>query len=181
VSPLAESRKVSAFVRRDLHIMLSYRMASFGELFGMVGQAIAFSFVGRLINSSRFPVYGGAHTGYLEFVVIGIAMNMVVIMMLHQLATAIRSEQLAGTLESLLVTPTNLATIWTGAAAFQLLFVPLRMTLFVGVLGFVFGLNYHVSGLLPSVVILFGFSHGAGDAPRGTGSPGWIRTLLGRR
>ena len=157
MSVLVETAKVSAFVRRDLRIMLSYRMAAAGELAGVAGQAIAFFFVGRLIDSSRLPIYGGTHSDYLEFVVIGIAMNMVVIMMLHQLAMAIRNEQLAGTLESLLVTPTRLATIQTGSAAFQLLFVPLRMGLFVGVLGIVFGLHYHVSGLVPSVVILLGF------------------------
>jgi len=157
VSAVGETIKVSAFVRRDLRIMLSYRMAAFAELAGMAGQAIAFSFVARLIDPARLPIYGGAHADYLEFVVIGIAMNMVVLMMLHQLATAIRNEQLAGTLESLLVTPTRLATIQTGSAAFQLLFVPLRTGMFVGVLGIVFGLNYHVSGLLPCVVILFGF------------------------
>jgi ABC-2 type transport system permease protein len=157
VSALGEVTKVSAFMRRDLRIMLSYRMAAFGMLAGMAGQAIAFSFVARLVNPSRLPVYGAAHTDYLEFVVIGIAMNMVVIMMLHQLATAIRNEQLAGTLESLLVTPTRIATVQSGSAAFQLLFVPLRMGLFVGVLGIGFGLNYHVSGLVPSVVILLGF------------------------
>src|SRR5581483_7113511 len=89
MSALAETAKVSAFVRRDLRIMLSYRMAAFGELAGMAGQAIAFSFVARLIDPSRLPIYGSAHADYLEFVVVGIAMNMVVIMMLHQLATAI--------------------------------------------------------------------------------------------
>ena len=157
MSALTESAKVSAFVRRDLRIMLSYRMAAVGELTGVAGQAIAFSFVARLIDPSRLPSYGGTHAGYLEFVVIGIAMNMVLILMLHQLSMAIRNEQLAGTLESLLVTPTRLATIQTGSAAFQLLFVPLRMGFFVGVLAVVFGLNYHLSGLLPSVVILLGF------------------------
>jgi ABC-2 type transport system permease protein len=157
VSALSETVKVSAFLRRDLRIMLSYRMAAVGELAGIAGQAIAFSFVARLIDPSRLPVYGGAHADYLEFVVIGIAMNMVVILMLHQLATAIRNEQLAGTLESLLVTPTRLATIQTGSAAFQLLFVPIRMGFFVGVLGIVFGLHYHLSGVLPAIVILLGF------------------------
>ena len=157
MSALAESAKVSAFVRRDLRIMLSYRMAAAGELAGVAGQAVAFSFLGRLVDSARLPVYGGVHADYLEFVVIGIAMNMIVILMLHQLSTAIRNEQLAGTLESLLVTPTRLATIQTGSAAFQLLFVPLRMGLFVGALGIAFGLGYQASGVLPSVVILLGF------------------------
>jgi len=137
--------------------MLSYRMASVAELAGVAGQAIALSFVGRLIDPARLPVYGSTHADYLEFVVIGIAMNMIVILMLHQLAMAIRNEQLAGTLESLLVTPTRLTTIQAGSAAFQLLFVPLRMALFVGALGIVFGLHYHASGLLPSAVILLGF------------------------
>jgi ABC-2 type transport system permease protein len=148
---------VPAFARRDLRIMLSYRMAAMGELLGLVGQAIAFSFLGKLIDTSKLPVYGGTHATYLEFVTIGIAINMIVVLMLHQLATAIRTEQMVGTLESLLITPTRLATIQAGSAAFQLVFVPLRMGVFVAVVAIVFGLDYHASGILPTIVIMLGF------------------------
>lgn len=154
---LTEIRKLSAFMRRDLRIMLSYRAAALGGLLGIVVQAVVFSFIGKLVDPARLPTFGGAHATYMEFVTIGIGLNMIVVLMLHQLALAIRSEQTIGTLESLLTTPTRVGTIQAGSAAFQLLWVPLRMAVFVGIIALVFGLDLQASGVLPAVVLLIGF------------------------
>jgi ABC-2 type transport system permease protein len=154
---LAEVAKIPAFMRRDLRITLSYRMAAVGGLLGLVAQALAFSFVGKLVDPSRLPTFGGTRATYMEFVTIGIALNMVVLMMLHELATAIRTEQMIGTLESLLATPTATGTVQAGSTAFELLYIPLRLGLFVALIGFLFGLHFHSSGILPSVLILLGF------------------------
>jgi ABC-2 type transport system permease protein len=93
----------------------------------------------------------------MEFVTIGIALNMVVALMLYQVATAIRTEQMIGTLESLLVTPTAIRTIQAGSAAFALFNIPLRLALFVAVIGLLFGLDFHASGILPAAVLLLAF------------------------
>jgi ABC-2 type transport system permease protein len=154
---VAELAKLPAFVRRDLRIMLSYRMAAFTGLVGIAAQAIAFSFIGKLINPAQLPSFGSTHATYMQFVTIGIALNMIVALMLHQLAMAIRTEQLMGTLESLLLTPTKITTIQAGSAAFELLYVPLRMGVFVTVIGFAFGLHFHAGGILAALVILVGF------------------------
>ena len=157
MSVLAEIARLPAFLRRDLRITLSYRMAAIGGLLAIVAQALAFSFIGKLVDPTRLPTFGGARTTYMEFVTIGIALNMVVALMLHQLAMAIRTEQMIGTLESLLVSPTKMITIQAGSAAFELLYVPLRIGLFLALIGVLFGLNFHASGIMPSIVILIGF------------------------
>jgi ABC-2 type transport system permease protein len=157
VSVVAEVAKLAAFLRRDLRIMLSYRMAAIGGLLAVFAQALAFSFIGKLVDPARLPTFGGERATYMEFVTIGIALNMIVALMLHQLAMAIRTEQMIGTLESLLVAPTRVFTIQAGSAAFELLYVPLRIGLFLGLIGILFGLNFHASGIMPSIVVLVGF------------------------
>ncbi len=157
MSALAELNKLPAFVRRDLRIATSYRMAFAMGVFGLAAQMLVFSFIGKLVDPSKLPAYGGTHSSYVEFVSIGIVFNMVVVLMLGQLATAIRTEQMIGTLESLLVTPTRIGTIQAGSAAFELLGVPLRFGLFLTVIGVLFGLDLHVSGALPSLVLLAAF------------------------
>lgn len=152
-----EVAKLSAFIRRDLRIMLSYRAAAVAGLVGLVAQVVAFSFIGKLINPARLPMYGGTRATYMEFVTIGIAVNMVVVLMLHQLAMAIRTEQLTGTLESLLVTPTRVVTIQIGSALFELIWVPIRMGLFVAAIAVAFGLHLHPAGILPSLAIVVCF------------------------
>jgi ABC-2 type transport system permease protein len=157
LSTHSELAKLPAFLRRDLRITLSYRTAAIGGLLAVVAQALVFSFIGKLVDPSRLPTFGGARTTYMEFVTIGIAFSMVVGLMLHQVAMAIRAEQMIGTLESLLVTPTRIITVQAGSAAFQLLYVPLRIGVFLGLIGLLFGLNFHASGIVPSMVILVGF------------------------
>lgn len=157
MSAVGELAKLPAFVRRDLRIAISYRMAAAVGVFGLAAQAIVFSFIGKLVDPSRLPTYGGTHATYLEFVSIGIVFNMVVVLMLSQVATAIRTEQMIGTLESLLVTPTRIATIQAGSAAFELLWVPVRFGLFLGAIGLAFGLDLRPDGILPAVVVLMVF------------------------
>src|SRR5438105_1486839 len=115
VNALGELAKLPAFVRRDVRIALSYRMAALSGLLAIVMQAIVFSFIGKLVDPARLPTFAGTRATYLEFVTVGIGMNMVVLLMVHQLATAIRGEQMIGTLESLLVTPTRTTTIQVGS------------------------------------------------------------------
>lgn len=157
MSALAELAKVPAFVRRDLRIALSYRTAVFGGLIAAGAQALVFSFIGRLVDPARLPTFGGAHASYLEFVTIGIGLNMIVLLMVHQLATAIRTEQMIGTLESLLVTPTKPLIIQIGSAAFELIYIPLKMALFVGLISVIFGLHFHSSGIGPAIALMLAF------------------------
>ena len=60
---------------------------------------------------------------------------------LERVSTALRNEQLMGTLESLLTTPTSSQTIQVGSVLFDLIFIPLRMGLVLLMLALVFGLN----------------------------------------
>jgi ABC-2 type transport system permease protein len=149
-----ELAKLAAFVRRDVRIALSYRLATFGGVLGLAAHALVFSFIGKLVDPSRLPTFGGSRVTYMEFVTIGIALNMVVIVLVQQLAMAIRSEQLQGTLESLLTTPTRVGTIQFGSAALALLTVPLRLGLFIGVLALAFGLDIHAGGVVPAALLV---------------------------
>jgi ABC-2 type transport system permease protein len=157
MTTLDELAKLPAFVRRDLRIALSYRMAAVSGLLAVVVQAVVFSFIGKLVDPARLPTFGGTRATYMEFVTIGIGLNMVVLLMVHQLATAIRGEQMVGTLESLLVTPTRTTTIQVGCAAYELLYIPLRMGILVTVIAILFGLDLHGSGILPAVVLMISF------------------------
>lgn len=157
MSAFAELAKLPAFMRRDLRIALSYRMGAATGLLAILGQAVVLSFLGKLVNPAQLPMYGGTRITYMEFVSIGIVFNMVVLLLLDQVATAIRTEQMAGTLEALLATPTAVSTIQAGSAAFELLYAPIRMIVFLVFIGLLFGLNLHPGGALPAVSVLIVF------------------------
>lgn len=186
---LGEAVKVSAFLRRDFLIAWSYRMAFFSDIAGIFVQTITFYFIGRMVDPNVLPRFGGTRVTYLEFAAIGIVFGAFIAVGLGQVAAAVRQEQLMGTLESLLMTPTTPGTIQFGSVAYQLLFLPLRTGLFLLLIGVAFGLHFDTSGIAPGAVIFVLFTPfvwglglltaaGVMTFKRGTAGVGFAVTLL---
>jgi ABC-2 type transport system permease protein len=154
---LGELLKLPAFVRRDFLVAWSYRLSFLSDIFGLVGQIIVFYFVGQLVDPSKLPTYGTAHVSYLEFAAVGIAVGVFIQFGLDRVSVAMRGEQLMGTLESVLMTPTAPATVQLGSVSFDLIYVPLRTAAFLGGATLAFGLHFSGAGLLPALLLLVAF------------------------
>jgi ABC-2 type transport system permease protein len=154
---VAEARKLPAFMRRDFLVAWSYRMSFVSDIVGLAGQAFVFYFIGLLVDSSRLPRFGGSEVTYLEFAAVGIALGVFIQFALERVSAAMRGEQLMGTLESLLVTPTSRATIQLGSVAFDLVYIPIRTVVFLAVIAVSFGLDIEPKGILPATVLLLTF------------------------
>jgi ABC-2 type transport system permease protein len=152
-----ELAKLPAFARRDLLIAWSYRVGFFSDIGNLVAQMLVFYFIGQLINASELPTYGGAPVTYLEFVTLGIVLNVFVQVALNRTSEALRTEQMTGTLEALLTTPTATPTIQLGSAVFDLLYMPLRTAVFLTFMVFAVGLDLHASGVLPALALMLAF------------------------
>jgi ABC-2 type transport system permease protein len=143
-----------AFLRRDWIIRSTYRLGLLSHL-GMIFFTIApFFFVGKLLDPSRAQAlapYGGA---YFPFVLLGLAFSRYLTISLHSFAGAIREEQLQGTLEALLVSPTGLTVIVLGGALWEFLWTSLEVGLYLGLGALVFGLDLSHANVPASIVLL---------------------------
>jgi ABC-2 type transport system permease protein len=186
---LGEMVKLAAFLRRDLLTALTYRAYFVGDFFNLLLEAALFYFIGQLVAPSELPAFGGSRTSYLEFVAIGIIFGTLVQLLSGRMGYAIRQEQLYGTLESLLMTPTSYTTILVGSVVYDLLYLPIRTALFLVVLVATGGVHIELAGILPAAAILLlflPFVWGLGVATagatlrfkRGTGGLGFATTLL---
>jgi ABC-2 type transport system permease protein len=153
----AELRKIPAFIRRDFLVAWSYRMSFVTDLVNLAGQIVVFYFVGRLVDSSKLPTYGGSSVTYLEFAAVGIAVGVFIQFGLDRVSAAMRGEQLMGTLESVLMTPTAPSTIQIGSVAFDLVYIPLRTAVFLGAITVAFGLDFSAAGIIPALLLLVAF------------------------
>jgi ABC-2 type transport system permease protein len=153
----AEALKLPAFVRRDFLTAWSYRMSFVTDLLGLAGQALVFYFIGQLVDPSKLPTFGGTEVTYLEFAAVGMLLGAFIHFGMQNVAAAVRNEQLMGTLESLLVTPTSPHTIQLGSVSFLFLYIPIRIALLLGAIALAFGLNFEPSGILPALVLLLVF------------------------
>lgn len=154
---VGEAVKLSAFLRRDFLTALSYRVYFVSDLLGLLSQALLFYFISEMIDSSELPSYAGSDTTYLEFVVVGVAVGVFVQFALTRVAAALRQEQLQGTLESMLVTPTAPGTIQLGSVVFDLAYVPVRTVVFLAVMAGAFSLDFQRSGVVPAMLVLLAF------------------------
>jgi ABC-2 type transport system permease protein len=156
-APGGELGKLGAFFRRDLLTAWSYRMGFVTDAGSLFIQALMFYFIGKLIDPSALPTYDGSRAGYLEFVAAGIIMSAFLDLGLRQVAGSLRQEQLMGTLESVLLTPTAIWTIQTGSVLYTLIYLPIRTVLFLAVIALAFGVHFSAAGIVPALVLLLLF------------------------
>jgi ABC-2 type transport system permease protein len=154
---IEEIRKFPAFFRRDLLVAWSYRLAFAVDWVNLVGQIVVFALVGRLVSPSVLPTVGGVQITYVEFIVTGIALTTLLQIALGRVVNAMREEQLMGTLEALLMTPTSQWTVQLGLVVYDLVYVPIRTILLFVVATLLFGLRIHLDALAPLVAILIAF------------------------
>jgi ABC-2 type transport system permease protein len=152
-----ELRKLTAFIRRDFLVAWSYRMGFVSDLVGLIGQIVVFYFIGQLVDTSKLPTFQGSSVTYFEFAAVGIALAAFIQFGLDRVSAAMRGEQLMGTLESVLVTPTSPSTVQLGSVAFDLVYIPLRTAIFLGATTLVFGLHFSASGIFPALLLLMAF------------------------
>jgi ABC-2 type transport system permease protein len=152
-----ELAKLPAFMRRDFLVAWSYRLAFVTDWLGLIVQVVIFNFVGKVVDPTKIPSYGGQDVTYLEFVAVGIAISSFMAVALGRIYNVIRQEQLQGTLESLFLTPTSHFTIQLGSVVYDLAYVPVRTLLFFVLVSVLFPASFMWSGLLPTIAILLAF------------------------
>jgi ABC-2 type transport system permease protein len=152
-----EAAKIGAFVRRDFRIAWSYRIAFVSDLVALAFGVASFYFIGLMVDPDVLPSYGGNATTYMEFVAVGLIFGVFVSIGLGRVASALRTEQMLGTLESVLVTPTSPTTIQLGSVAYALVYVPLRTIAVFAVIAVTFGLDVDPAGIPPAAVVFAAF------------------------
>jgi ABC-2 type transport system permease protein len=152
-----ELSKIPAFVERDFLTAWSYRASFVTDIVGLGGHVIVFYFVGRLVDSTRLPAYNGQSPSYLQWASVGIALGIFMHFALERVATAVRSEQLMGTFEAVLVTPTRTSTFQVGSVSFDLLYLPIRTAVFLGGIALAFGLHFDGGGIGPALLLMLAF------------------------
>ena len=96
--------KLYAFIRRDFLSMISYRLAFLLQVLGMFFSIAAFYFMTKMMNPQSEGLNG---IPPFEYLLVGIAFLNYFATALYAFAAKIRQEQMMGTLEAMLVSPTQ--------------------------------------------------------------------------
>jgi ABC-2 type transport system permease protein len=136
---------------------LSYRAVFVTDLVGVAFMVTIFFYVGQLLDPARLPRFNGVPVSYMEFVLIGIVLGGFIQIGLARVTSALRNEQMTGTLESLLMTPTSTTTIQLGSAAYDLIYIPIRTGILLLVGAIAFDLGFQPAGIAPALFALLLF------------------------
>lgn len=154
---MEDLRKLPAFFRREFLTLWSYRLGFISDWLNLLIQIVILSYVGKIVDDSQLPAYGGVQPTYVEFAAVGIAMSSLLQANLARAVSAIRSEQLMGTLETLFLTPTAPTTVLLGLVVYDMVYVPIRTFILLAALSVLLDVRFTLAALGPVLVILVVF------------------------
>lgn len=136
--------KAIAFLQKDWRVAISYKLQFISSIVGVLISTMVFyffsDFVGQNLSQS-LQQYGG---NYFAFVLVGIALADYLVVSTETFSGTIRSGQVNGTFEALLVTPTSIMTILISSYLYPFLFTTFRMLSYILLGVFFFGVEFHV-------------------------------------
>lgn len=150
----SDAGRIGAFFRRDVRIAWSYRAAFVVEVALLVGQTLVLAIASRLVSTHQLAALGGGTQGYLAFAAPGMALAVLASVAVGRMAAAIRTEQLYGTLEAVLATPTRLGALQLGSTAYAALDGLLEAVLTIAVVVGVLGVHLHAVGIIPTLLLV---------------------------
>jgi ABC-2 type transport system permease protein len=137
-------RKLWAFLKRDFQSEVSYRLAFLFQVAGMFLSILAFYFMTRMMDPNAEGLEG---IPPFEWLLLGLSFQYYFSTALYAFSSKIRNEQLLGTLEAMLVSPTPTGMVIFSSAAWDFTYGAIRVLLFLAFAVLVFGVQLHAAGL----------------------------------
>jgi len=134
--------KAMAIFRRDARLARSYPAAFWLQWVGIAIEVAALYFISRLVGPSPLFGVGGRTAPYFNYVVLNVAFVRFQSTAIQCFQQAIRGDQMLGTLEAVLATPTGLPLVVLSAGLWAFALTALQVATFL-VLAAMLGLDLH--------------------------------------
>lgn len=146
-------RKIAAVVKKDLLMETSYRFSFVFNICGVLASLLTYFFIDRLFGARMVPHLEEFGVGYFPYVLVSIAFFGYVGVGLGSFAERIHAEQMQGTLEALLMTPTRITTILLSLAVWNLIIATVDLVIYAVLGAAVFGIDFGRANILSTAVI----------------------------
>jgi len=146
-------RQLLAFLKKDFLQESSYRWPLLFNVFGVLMTTLTYYFIDKLFGHAFTPHLEGLGGSYFAYVLLSLAFFSYVGFGLGSFSSQIQREQLQGTLEALLVTPTSLTVILLSMGIWNLLIATLDLLIYVGLGAFLFHIDFSRANLLSLSIV----------------------------
>lgn len=147
-------KKPLAFIKKDFLIESSYKLSFIFSIFSVLISILSYFFIDKLFGRrivSHLEEFG---VNYFSYVFLSMAFFSYIGIGLGSFAGRIRSEQIQGTLEAVLLTPTRISTILFSMSLWNLLFATLNMAIYITAGIYLFKISFAGINILSTFVIL---------------------------
>jgi ABC-2 type transport system permease protein len=149
----AAAEKIGAIFLRDARLAVSYPMSFWLGWVSIAGQVLAFYFMSKLIGPSRSFGFGGRPGSYFDYVIVNLAFVEFQTVAISSFQRAIRSDQMLGTLEAVLATPTSLPLIVLSSGLWAFTLTAVEVAVYLGI-ATLLGLNLAHTDLRTAAIFL---------------------------
>lgn len=148
------SRKIFALIKKDFLIETSYKLSFFFNIFSVCSTLLIYFFIDKLFGHRMTAHLEEFGVNYFSYVLLSMAFFSYIGVGISSFSNRIRLEQMQGTLETLLLTPTKTIIILISMGLWNLIFATLDVFIYI-VLGiFLFKINFSNINILSTLVIL---------------------------
>src|SRR5258705_4135086 len=140
-------KRIFAFVARDFHLYVSYRMQFFLRIISVLAVVTTMFFISKIFAGFTDPQFVQWRDPLASWLT-GLAVLNYFMTGFSSLANSIRQEQVQGTLESVLLTAINLPTIIVASSAWDFLETTFFSFLYLFFGRALFNVHYRVSFVL---------------------------------
>lgn len=146
--------KALAFIKKDFLISASYKTTFILQWLGGFIPLFTFYFIAKLFEKSQIRPFSLSGEGYLSFVVVGMAFMNYFGSAVGISSSSIKREQLMGTMESVMVSPTDVTTIVIGMGLWNFIYVTINCFLYLLCASLFFGIDFSNANILASSVAI---------------------------
>ncbi|MDO8969929.1 MAG: ABC transporter permease [Saprospiraceae bacterium] len=147
-------RKIFALVKKDFLVEASYKLAFLFNLFSVCASLLVYFFIDKLFSSTISDHLRPFEVGYFAYVLLSMAFFSYIGVGIGSFAVRIRQEQMQGTLESLLLTPTKTWVLLGGMALWNIIFATLDLCVYLILGVFLFGLDFSRVNVVSALAVL---------------------------
>jgi len=145
--------KTMAFIKKDFLIESSYKFAFVTRFLGVIITILGYFFIDRLFGSKMTPHLEAFGVTYFPYVLLSNAFFGYVGVGLSSFSQRISNEQVDGTLEAVLVTPTKITTMLVSMTLWNLIMATIDIAVYVAAGIFIFGIDFSNCNILSAMVI----------------------------
>lgn len=147
-------RKSLAFIKKEFLQEKSYRLAFLMNIFTTGVTLLTYFFIDKLFGNRITPYLEEFGVNYFSYVLLSMAFFNFIGTGIGSFSYQIRNEQLQGTMESLLVTPTDIYVIILGMGLWNFIFAAIDAFIYIVMGRFLFGVDFSNINILSSLVVL---------------------------